>query len=134
MKAGFGNKFGNKGDSRTKFLSFKGIDATTIAVASDVLFQPFSGKRFIVTKATTFTRKRSGTISAEPTARLTNGTGDDIVADVALTHVTEGRAKALTVITDKVIDYNHPLTLVKTVAASGGGTLKYDLYIEGYLV
>lgn len=123
---------GNKGDSRNKTLVFKNIDMKS--TASDVLFTPFNGKRFIVTRVVTRTRKRAGTIDTEPLAKLTDGT-NDIVAAVAMTNVNEGRAKNLTVVTDRVVDHDHPLTLTRTVAVAGAGSnIKMDLHIEGFLV
>lgn len=132
MTTGFGNKYGNKGDSRAKFLAFKNIDMVQISPASAVLFTPFNGKLFVVTRVVTRTRTRTGTITTEPLAKLTDGT-NDVVAAVAMTNTNAGRAKALTVISDRVVDHDHPLTLTKTVAAVGGA-IKMDLFIEGYLV
>lgn len=121
-------------DPRKKIIIRKVIDFVDIDPASLELFKPFNGKKFIVTKVTTRTRKVGGTVTTQPTFKITDGT-NDIVATVAGMNAVEGRAKDLTVIVDRVVLYSAPLTLLKVVAAAG--TLPVftgDLLIEGWFV
>jgi hypothetical protein len=134
MDSAFGSVHGNRGDNRRKMIAIKDIDFVDITPTSEVLFKPFNGKSFIVTRVTVVTRTRTGTITTEPTAKLTDGT-NDIVATVALTNTNQGRAKTLTIVTDRPVTYAAPLTLTKVVAAAGTNpVVRGDMYIEGILI
>lgn len=134
MEIGFGNKYGNPGNNKVKLIAVRNIDLVSISPASSVIFQPFNGKRFLVTQVKVVTKTRSGTITTEPVAKLTDGT-NDIVAAVAVSNTNVGRAKSLTVVTDRLATYAAPLTLTKTVAAAGTNpVVTVDLFIEGYLL
>lgn len=121
-------------EKRVKILTFKNIDFVDNSPASQELFKPFNGKVFIVTRVVTRTRTVSGTISTQPTFKITNGT-NDIVATVAGLNAVQGRDKNLTVVVDYPATYSAPLTLTKVVAAAGTNPVMVgDLIIEGYFL
>lgn len=121
-------------DNRIKILTFKHIDFADITPASQTLFTPFNGKLFVPTRVVTRTRKVGGTITTQPQFKITDGT-NDIVAAAANMNANEGRAKNLTVVVDRVVQYGSPLTLTKTVAAAGTNPVfTGDVVIEGYFL
>lgn len=119
--------------AQRKILTFKNVDFMDIDPASQELFQPFNGLSFIPTRVTTRTRTVTGVFVTQPQFKITDGT-NDIVAAAANMNANAGRAKNLTVITDREATYAAPLTLTKTVAAAGGTVFKGDIIIEGVLV
>lgn len=121
-------------DDRLKIMTFKDVDLVDITPASTELFKPFNGKTFIPTKIVVRTKKVTGTITTQPSFKITDGT-NDIVAAAANANANQGRAKDLTVIVDREIGYAKPLTLTRTVAAAGTNPVfRVDIIVLGFFL
>lgn len=114
--------------------TIRGIDLTVAGVtatASQIVFRPAVGTKYIVTGVYTENRSVTGTVSDAPNILLDNGTdASNIVAGVDLA-TTQGAVKVHTLAsTTLTIDHSNPLRLKSVDGADGATAFLVDLTIR----
>ena len=114
----------------------KGLSALAL-ITGDVIWQPQAGRKFVLTEAYVYIPAVdesqgilagiTGTVTTEPNIALTDGT-NELVASADLP-ITNGSLLSLEVQPNIFFDYDHPLTLVQSVAQVGATRFQYDLIL-----
>jgi len=119
---------------KTRWVKLLNENMVDISPATIVLFTPFSGQVFIPLRIVARTKNVAGTVSTQPSFKITNGTVD-VVPEDELASDTEGHFSVHNIEGEFIVDHDNPLKLVKTVAAAGTNPVfALDLFVEGIVM